>query len=513
MGWKEGQPAEVTLSAGVPAFRGPSSMMETAATASRVRSGEVGYLVFSDVHLGSDINEIAPRPRRRPDYLDDELVALLDHYRVSRSKSASGLWHLVIAGDFIDFVGMLIEARASHGELLGADDSGDAGLGSPAAVALEKLTRAVERHTIVFRALGRFVDAGHELTFVIGNHDVELHWPVVQRALREAIADGFVAAARERILARIHVEPIFFWAPGALFVEHGHRYDPSCVNAAALAPHHPKARHRMLPTLSDVLLRLIVRRVEHVDEHGHDGNLGFGHYLDLVARTGTRGIGRLARAFFHAIGVALRTWWHLVRGGLRALKRLHRRRLRRFAAYRRIGWRRMRAFDAMAVKPSIASLPAILSTLLLDRVALFGVTPFFVLGALLLPASLIARAAAGLAFLLIARFVHEQLVARRELDAGRRMERRAADVARLFPAPFVVMGHTHVPKRIPLAHGAVYINTGTWAEEADPHGLVTPPAPRTHLVVEGAEAASHDAEVHAELRAWDPKTGAPGLFA
>jgi UDP-2,3-diacylglucosamine pyrophosphatase LpxH len=488
-------------------------MMETAAAAPGVRSGEVGYLVFSDVHLGSDINEVAPRPRRRPDYLDDELAALLDHYRVTPSRSRSGRWHLVVGGDFIDFVGMLIEARASKEAILDADDSGDAGLGSPAAVALEKLARAIDRHAIVFRALGRFVREGHAITFVIGNHDVELHWPVVQRALREVIADGSRGSARDRILARVHVEPIFFWAPGALFVEHGHRYDPSCVNAAALAPHHPKARHRMLPTLSDVLLRLIVRRVEHVDEHGHDGNLGFAHYVNLIVRAGTRGIGRLARAFFHAIAVAVRTWWHLLRGGLRALKRLHRRRLRRFAAYRRIGWKRMRAFDALSVEPSIASLPAILSTLLLDRIALFGVTPFFVVGAFLMPASLLARAAAGLALLLLARIAHDRLVARRELDAGRRMEARADDVARLFPAPFVVMGHTHAPRRVPLAHGAVYINTGTWAEEADPHGLVTPPAPRTHFVVEaGASPGGGGEEVRGELRAWDPKAGAPGLF-
>ena len=64
-----------------------------------------------------------------------------------RSKSASGRWHLVIAGDFIDFVGMLIEPRASHADALDADDSGDAGLGSPAAVALDrKSTRLNSSH-------------------------------------------------------------------------------------------------------------------------------------------------------------------------------------------------------------------------------------------------------------------------------------------------------------------------------------------------------------------------------
>jgi UDP-2,3-diacylglucosamine pyrophosphatase LpxH len=461
-------------------------------------SSEVGHLVFSDVHLGSDVNEVSPRGRVRPSALDDELTALLDHYRTTPSRTRTGLWHLVIAGDFIDFVGMLIAPRFASSPSLVEHD--DAGLGSPAEVALEKLARALERHPLVFAALGRFVEAGHSLTFVVGNHDVELLWPVVQRALREAIVDHLPPSGRDRHLERIHVEPIFHWIPGVMFVEHGHRYDPTCVNVAALAPHHPRARDRMLPSLSDVLLRLIVRRVATVDEHGHE-NEGLGYYLNLVVRTGTRGIANLARAFFYAIAVAVKTWWHLVTGGLKAVRRLHRARLRRFAAFRRIGWRRLRAFDALAVKPSIASLHAIFSTLLLDRVALFGVTPIFVLGTLLLPASMNARTAAAVALLTLARMLYGHLAKLRELDAAGRMERRAPAIARLFPARFVVMGHTHTPRSEPLANGATYINTGTWAEEADAHGLVTPPAPRTHFVVEGVDTPS------GELRRWHAGEG------
>ncbi len=454
---------------------------------------EVGHLVFSDVHLGSDVNEVAPRGRVRPSALDDELAALLDHYRTTRSETRTGLWHLVVAGDFIDFVGMLIAPRFSSSSEVVAHD--DAGLGSPAEVALEKLARAVDRHPLVFSALGRFVGAGHTVSFVVGNHDVELLWPVVQRALREAIVDHCPAPSRERDLERIFVEPIFHWVPGVIFVEHGHRYDPTCVNVAALAPHHPRARDRMLPSLSDVLLRLIVRRVETVDEHGHE-NEGLAYYLNLVVRTGTRGLANLARAFFHAIAVAVKTWWTLVTGGLKAVRRLHLVRLRRFATFRRIGWRRLRAFDALAVKPSIASLHAIFSTLLLDRVALFGVTPIFVLGTFLLPASILARIAGALGFVMIARMVYGHLAKLRALDAADRMERRAPAIARLFPTRFVVMGHTHTPRNEPLANGASYINTGTWAEEADSRGLVTPPAPRTHFVVEGL------ASPVGELRVW-----------
>jgi predicted DNA-binding protein (MmcQ/YjbR family) len=95
----------------------------------------------------------------------------------------------------------------------------------------------------------------------------------------------------------------------------------------------------------------------------------------------------------------------------------------------------------------------------------------------------------------------EKLVSLRELDAAARMERRAHDVARLFPAAFVVMGHTHLPVERPLSIDAVYINTGSWSEESDDHGLVTPPAPRTHLVVEGRDGT------HGELRRWVPGVG------
>jgi hypothetical protein len=227
-------------------------------------------------------------------------------------------------------IGMLV-ADTSDPNL---DVSGDAGLGSAASMALRKLVRAVDRHPLVFEALRRFVAAEHRLTFVVGNHDLELHWPVVQLALREAVVASVAPSPRARLIHHVQIEPIFFWAEGALFVEHGHRYDPTCVGVAPLAPHSPLARDRMLPSLADVLLRLIVRRVEHIDEHGHE-NEDLAYYLKLIARTGLHGIGNLARSFFHAIGIAVKTWWHLVRGGLRSLRRLHRQRLRGYVRLRR----------------------------------------------------------------------------------------------------------------------------------------------------------------------------------
>jgi hypothetical protein len=58
------------------------------------------------------------------------------------------------------------------------------------------------------------------------------------------------------------------------------------------------------------------------------------------------------------------------------------------------------------------------------------------------------------------------------------MVERAAHLARLFPAAFVVMGHTHVPVAVP-AGDATYVNVGSWAEDVDDDADASADASRT----------------------------------
>ena len=75
--------------------------------------------------------------------------------------------------------------------------------------------------------------------------------------------------------------------------------------------------------------------------------------------------------------------------------------------------------------------------------------------------------------------------ARGAIDASDSLRERAARVAALFPAAFVVMGHTHLPEVGESADGtATYVNLGAWAEEETPDSSPGSPASRTHLVVE-----------------------------
>ena len=91
--------------------------------------------------------------------------------------------------------------------------------------------------------------------------------------------------------------------------------------------------------------------------------------------------------------------------------------------------------------------------------------------------------------------LHLRLTRRRQVDPSLQLVDRATQLAKLFPAAFIVMGHTHIPQSV-SAGDARYINVGSWAEHDDESER----AARTHLVIhvtaEGAEA---------KLLTWGPE--------
>jgi len=115
----------------------------------------------------------------------------------------------------------------------------------------------------------------------------------------------------------------------------------------------------------------------------------------------------------------------------------------------------------------------------------------------------------GLAGVLVTwSLLNRWLSRQRTVDPGANMVERAAHLARLFPAAFVVMGHTHVPLAVP-AGDATYVNVGSWAEDvADddddsaghPGAGVPGPyrAARTHLVIHVRADGTH-----AQFCAWE----------
>jgi UDP-2,3-diacylglucosamine pyrophosphatase LpxH len=465
-------------------------------------------LVLSDVHLGSDLNDHAPEGKRtrRSREVDDDLVKLLTHYR--HTRPAGERWRLVIAGDFIDFIGMAILPKDEEVATLPSDEERAHGLGNAADHVRVKLRRVAERHADVFAALAAFVADGHALTLVHGNHDLEFHWEMAQVEFRSillahAIASrGLhtlnVAAFATQFFERIEFNPWFFYVHGMAYIEHGHQYDALCATDHVMLPVSPADPRRIARGFCDVLLRYVVRPTLGMKEHGHE-RTGLLDYIGFAMRLGVGGLVKLTHRFAGAVMELFRVRKASISEAAQRLREEHERRLALLAEATRIGIDRLRALAALQVPPVTRSISGILASVLLDRLAL-GLGAFLLLVVFAVLGAYRGSfwcAAACVAFTWAVG--HKYLSSRRKVDPDDALIERAGRLARLFPAAFVVMGHTHVPVRVPVAEGAAtYINVGSWAEdEEDAQGPAGKRAARTHLVIHPDEAGPI-----AEFLAW-----------
>jgi hypothetical protein len=192
----------------------------------------VETIVVSDLHL----SEAQPVDRRRPlwmaykrreYFVDDDFARLLQHVE----ERADGPVELVLNGDIFDFdnVTQLPDNPPSQVDWLARLR----GLSSEEWMSLFKIECIIRDHPRFFEAVGQFVGRGHRAVIVIGNHDVELHWPAVQRRLREAL--GVAPNSSDR------ADPVvfcawFFISGSDTYISHGHQYDPNCVTKSPINP-------------------------------------------------------------------------------------------------------------------------------------------------------------------------------------------------------------------------------------------------------------------------------------
>jgi UDP-2,3-diacylglucosamine pyrophosphatase LpxH len=464
-------------------------------------------LILSDVHLGNDLNDLTPAGVRRSALVDADLANLLAHYR--HSPCAGKRWRLVIAGDFIDFVGMSILPR--EGQLLegASDEEREHGLGNSADHASLKLSAVAARHRVVFEALADFVAAGHGLTIVHGNHDVEFHWDAVKDQLRDLLVDiasqrqSWTKAETARLFAsRVEFAPWFYYVGGVAYVEHGHQYDTLCSTEHVMAPLSPADPRRIARSFSDVLLRWVVRPTRGIPEYGHE-RMGVFDYVWLGVGLGAGGVVRLLMRFTAAVVELFRLRRAHLSAATQALREEHERRMAALALRTRVGIERLRALAALQVPPVTLSVPKILASVLLDRIAVALLATAALAGLLLAgrhhvwPWPFVAAIGAGWLA------IHRHLTAQRKVWFGEKLDNdailveRAGHLARLFPAAFVVMGHTHTPAMVSVAQGAAtYVNVGSW-HEAEATSPDTFRAARTHLVIH-----PNDSGPRAEFLAW-----------
>ena len=459
-------------------------------------SGGESLLVLSDVHLGADLVSYAPpgiTPPRTKE-VDEDLVRLLEHYRTR--PPPRGRWRLVVAGDLIDLIGMVLPPENVATEATPEERAH--GLGNAEDHAALKVRAVAERHHEVFATLARFVAHGHALTIIRGNHDLELHWEGAQRELVEALvahARVLPGFDRKAFVHRIDFSPWFFHREGVVYIEHGHQYDPFCSTDHLLAPLSPIDPRRIARGFSDVLLRFVVRQTARVGDHGHEGR-GVFQYMALAWQLGVSGALALGRRYVLAIRELFRLRRAYLTGATAALRRQHEEGMARLARARRVSLERVRKLYELHVPPITRTIPGILGSLLVDRIALTAASLTALAAIALMSLWQVHAAWVALLVPLVWLLVYPRLRQRRRIDANVELAARAPLVARIFEAPFVIMGHTHVPAREDLGH-ATYLNLGSWAElEGDPR------ATRAHVVIHPG-----DGTPTAELLRWDRLLG------
>jgi UDP-2,3-diacylglucosamine pyrophosphatase LpxH len=199
-------------------------------------------IVLSDLHLGA--GRIREGNLLEDFEQDDELAALLDEL-AAESEAKGHQVELILNGDIFEFW----QAPA-----LADPDAFDPRARYPSRFYLSTREQDARRrmalilrgHPVVVAALAGFMQATPPrrfITIIKGNHDIQLHWPAAQRALRDALG------------AHGPKEPLLRFEPrrvsrDGIYVEHGNQYaDPLNRHPDMEAPYHPldRTRLRMVP--------------------------------------------------------------------------------------------------------------------------------------------------------------------------------------------------------------------------------------------------------------------------
>lgn len=229
-------------------------------------------IVVSDLHLGMGQDTATGRFDRRENFFADETFAqFLRHY-----DRGNGRRLLVLNGDTFDFLRITEIPRTDEDFLLWSKRLKELdaerslkdlrrirwrekrfGLRTDDYRSVWKLMLIERGHPGFFDALGEWIASGNSIVCVTGNHDVELHWPLVRTAIRAIVVrnpahpgNGTLRFTDDNMrLANV-------------YLEHGHRFDP--VTAVQGDPVLPGSTELRLP-LGSFVNRYVINKLEDLE--------------------------------------------------------------------------------------------------------------------------------------------------------------------------------------------------------------------------------------------------------
>lgn len=233
--------------------------------------------VVSDFHLGLGRNPATGRFSRTENFLADEAFSrFLDYAGAGAQKL------LLINGDTFDFVRICQYPREAELEewrdFLGrlqvvktTTELGRAisprerrfGLETDDYKSAWKLLQIANGHREFFRALAAWINRGGLLMLSKGNHDLELYWPLVRKALGELLQRE---GAETQAIANRVLYCDDSLRMGNVYFEHGHKYDPQQrIDDSDNSPVLPGKRGQLKLPLGIFVNRYLINQLEKLE--------------------------------------------------------------------------------------------------------------------------------------------------------------------------------------------------------------------------------------------------------
>ena len=179
--------------------------------------------VISDLHLceAEKVNPQFPlwkKYKTKEFFFDDTFADFLRHI-VDMAEGQEV--ELVLNGDIFDFDSVMAMPEDPPYEVSWLEEK--RGLYPEEQKSVFKIERILEDHADWLGALRWFILCGHRVIFVIGNHDLELHWPAVQACVMKRL--DLPAPYRDSV----RFCEWFYISNGDTLIEHGNQQDPYCL--------------------------------------------------------------------------------------------------------------------------------------------------------------------------------------------------------------------------------------------------------------------------------------------
>jgi len=259
-------------------------------------------IIVSDFHICSGTNPITGLTSSLEDFTDDYDFEKFLNWLAERPEAP---WHLILGGDMFDFqqvndlptlneikeFGLFVYAKdlkwsakkqiKPKKKIYHYDDlknlqnfdnswcfeTWKTGLGTEENAMKFKMHKVMEGHSVFFKALAGFLKKGNKITFLRGNHDVELAWPSIQEMIKNYCSQES-GLDENSIRQNLVFLPHYYYEEELLYIEHGQQGEAETSLRHVYSPFiKPKDKTEKVIELdfSSFLMRYLMNQVESIN--------------------------------------------------------------------------------------------------------------------------------------------------------------------------------------------------------------------------------------------------------